>query len=149
MSFKKSAKAVSINQRTWTKNLTTFSHSLKKRRHKFKYIVDSLESLCKLPKEVAIVGRYLALAETEKSRKLRVKQICKEITKLWQKMNFPILSSQTAERKVIDIISKYDKFLKRSTVETENSFSNLLAVKESDGEWLCAEDKNLYYLTLT
>lgn len=70
MSCKKSAKAVLINKSAWAKNLTNFSDSLKKRQKLFKYIVNSLESLCKLPKELAIVGRYLALAEGKKSREV-------------------------------------------------------------------------------
>ncbi len=145
MSFRKSAKAVSANQRKWTRNLTPFSQSFKKRQHKFKSIVNSLEGLCKLPKEVVIVGRYLALANSEKSRKVRIKLICNEITLLWQKMSFPILSNQTVERKVTSIIDKYDKFLKRPTAEKENSFSHrptcLCDVTKTEGEWLCTEDK--------
>lgn len=110
MSYKKSGLDVSNNEAIWKKNLTSFNHSLKKRRQTFKFILVSLENLSKMPKEATIVGRYMALAETLKSRKLRINEICKETIKLWQKLNFPVLSIQTVERKVLHIIEKYDIF---------------------------------------
>ena len=63
-------------------------------------------------------------------------------------MNFPILSSQSVKRKVHDISSKYDKFLKKPTAKTEESFSNLFDVTKPNGVWLCAEDKQLYHSQL-
>ena len=67
MTSKKSAESVLRNKIVWSKNLTSFSKSLKKRQKMFKYIGDTLENLCKLPKEVTIVGHYLELAEGQKS----------------------------------------------------------------------------------
>lgn len=148
MTSKKSAESVLRNKIVWSKNLTSFSKSLKKRQKMFKYIGDPLESLCKLPKEMTIVGRYLALAEGQKSSEVRLKQICEEVTKLWQKMNFPMLSSQSVKRKVTSIMTKYHIFQKKPTAKTEESFSNLFDVTKLDGIWLCLEDKNLYYAQL-
>lgn len=148
MTSKKSAESVLRNKFAWSKNLTSFSKSLRKRQKMFKYIGNPLESLCKLPKVVTIVGRYLALAEGQKSSEIRLKQICEEVTKLWQKMNFPILSSQSVKRKVTNIITKYHMFQKKPTAKSEESFSNLFDVTKPDGIWLCLEDKNLYYAQL-
>lgn len=143
---KNSANSVSCNSIVWTKNLVIFKNSIKKRQSLFKYIVDSIEHMSKMPKEVVIVGRYLALAEFVKSREGRLKQISQEVTALWQKMNFPIQSSQTVKRKVTNIINTYDKHLKNPSRKTEESFTNVFDITNSGGEWLCTEDKQLYKL---
>ena len=75
-----------------------------------------------------------------------MKQISQEVTALWQKMNFPIQSSQTVKRKVTNIISTYDKHLKNPSKKTEESFTNVFDITNAGGEWLCTEDKQLYKL---
>jgi hypothetical protein len=116
----------------WTRNLTSFQQSFKKRSQDFKSMAHSLESLCKMPNEAKVIGRYLALAEGEKSRSNRIATICEEITKLWFKFSFPILSRSVVKQKVSIIIQKYDKYLKRPCAGTKYSFINLIDVTKCD-----------------
>ena len=148
MSFKKSSSDVAINKDTWTKNLTRFNQSLRTRSSKFKRMPLSLESLCKMPQEAAVVGRYLTLAEKEKSKSERVEMMCEEATKLWHKLNFPVLSKRSVQRKIDLMMQRYDNYLKRPSVHKEASFLNLLDITQLNGEWLCTEDKQLYLTQL-
>jgi hypothetical protein len=144
MAFKKSSLDVSTNKNIWTGNLTQFNDSVRTRSNQFKRTSQSLENLCKMPKEAVVVGRYLCLGEIEKSRSRRVDMICEEVSKLWRKLDFPMLSRQTVLRKVHSIMQKYDRFLKRPIADIENSFENLFDITKPDGEWLCSEDKEFY-----
>ena len=143
MSFKKSILSVSKNKDIWRRNIKKFPDSVRM-RGPVGIVRESLECLCKMPLESVVIGRYVALGDNEKSRMKRIKVICKELTTLWKKLNFPILSEQSVKRKVETVIRKYDSFLKRPTGSVSVVFGALLDVTKVDGEWLCSEDKTFY-----
>ena len=68
-----------------------------------------------------IVGRYLELFDSEKSRIIRIKIIAEELTNLWKSLNFPIVSHQQVQSKTRSVVDLYEKY-----------------------SWLCSEDKKFY-----
>ena len=97
--------AVGKNKDKWSSNLTKLQNSTKK-RGKIGIEVKPLDSLCRMPKEWMIIGRYLGLAEKEKSRKKRIDVISEEIEHLWDNLHFPILSSRSVIRKIETVMKR-------------------------------------------
>ena len=145
MSHKKSASATQKNKPTWTRNLVRFQESHKKRRA-IPLEEHSLENNSRIPLKIQIVGRYLFLGATVKGRKERVKEIAKEVSSLWQnKLNCPKLSSQVTEVKLDKVLKTYDECVKRGKYDL---LDEVFDITKENGEWLCSDDKKLYYLQI-
>ena len=67
---------------------------------------------------------------------------------MWHKLNFPVLSKRSVQRKIDLIMQRYNNYLKRPSVHKEASFLNLLDITQLNGEWLCTEGKQLYLTQL-
>ena len=107
MSNKKSSFAVNKNKDKWSSNLTKFQKTLNK-RGKIGIEVKPLDSHSRMPKEWMIIGRYLGLADSEKSRMKRIATDSEEIKHLWNFLNFPVLSSRSVARKIETVLKKYE-----------------------------------------
>ena len=79
-----------MSQKMNSKNLLK-TYSVK-RKPDLLFVIVSLSDLCKMPTKKHVVGRYLELFDSEKSRIIRIKMIAKELTNLWKSLNFPIVS---------------------------------------------------------
>ena len=71
MSHKRSDAVVQKNKNIWTKNLTRFQPSLK-RRTVVALETSSLEEKCRMPLQTQIIGRYQFLGNEIKGRKERI-----------------------------------------------------------------------------
>ena len=89
MSYKKCSDAVQKNSAIWSRNLLSFEKSAKKRKE-FPVVQQSLGNKCKMPKESDIIGRFLYLSKTWKSKAERYKIIRNEIEELWSKFDFQL-----------------------------------------------------------
>ena len=78
-----------MSQKMNSKNLPK-TYSVK-RRPDLLFVTVSLSELCKMPTKKQIVGRYLELFGSEKSRVTKIKMIAEELTNLWKFLNFSIV----------------------------------------------------------
>ena len=62
-------------------------------------------------RETFTIGLYNNLASIEKSRKERVRLVAVKISKLWNKLSFPNISTKSFGRKIEKVIEKHDKYL--------------------------------------
>ena len=115
-----------------------------KRRPDLPLVTVSLSELCKMPTKKHIVGRYLKLFDSEKSRIFRIKMIVKELTNLWKSLNFPIVSHQQVQSKTRSVVDLYKKYRKRKSEQVEKELKGFFDITKADGNWLCSEDKKLY-----
>ena len=139
----KISKVSSDNLRSkWTHNVSPGV----KRRQCLPIRTDSLDTLCKMPSERDVLGRYLGLYNMEKSKDTRLSKIIKELLQLWTKLNFPVLTQQRIKAKLNVLINTYEK--KRRKTDFENVFENLFDITKESGDWLSSEDKALYNLQL-
>ena len=84
-----------------------------KRRPDLLLVTVSLSDLCKMPTKKHILGRYLELFDSEKSRIIRIKMIYKKLTNLWKSLNFPIVSHQQVQSKTRSVVDLYKKIQKK------------------------------------
>ena len=91
-----------------------------------------------------IVGCYLELFDSQKSRTIRIKMIAKELTNLWKSLNFPIVSYQQVKSETRSVVDLYKKYRKRKSEQVEKELKDLFDITKVDGNWLCSEDKKLY-----
>ena len=70
---------------------------------------EDLEGFTRLPLKKDVLGRYHTLLDEEKSKKKRVDAIFKELTNLWKKMSFPMLSQQAITSRIGKLIKDYEK----------------------------------------
>lgn len=146
MSFKQSENSVTKNAKIWVKNLVPFEKSKTKRR-KIPNIENSISELCKIPKQIIIIGRFNALAKEEKIRINRYKIMSNELIDLWSKLNFPTIAKSSVERKITKLIENYERFLKYSDgKDILSTFDKIFDITNEKGLWLSTEDKNLYHL---
>ena len=143
---KKSQSGVEAAKETWTKNLKS---QTKRRPDIPEQKFDLSDKMCKMPSSRVIVGRYLGLFEELKGRKDRIAKISEELTKLWEKLNFPAVSKQQVNAKVEKIISLFEKDRKRSNEEFKNILNKLFDITKVQGNWLSGEDKKLYQQQIT
>lgn len=109
-------------------------------------VEDSLSNRGRMPLEEQVVGRYLFLGKTVKSKKQRIAEIMNEVTDLWkQKLNFPMVLESSVRRKVMRLIALYSTCAKRSNFEPLN---RVFDVTKIDGQWLNENDKKLYIVQL-
>lgn len=130
------------NKEIWRKNLVNFDDSVK-RRGPISIESVPLSDKNRMPLQRNIVGRYLYLADSIKSRNDRSKVICEELINLWRKLNFSHVSPQNVKQKIDKVLKTYDECLKRGNLDKLNE---LMDITKIDGSWLCSEDKNLYLL---
>ena len=143
MSHKKGASTTERNKKAWTKNLIPFRESHKKRRA-VPLEEQSLANNSRIPLKIQIVGRYLFLAASIKGRKERLKEISKEVTRLWEnKLNFPTLSIQVVQEKLDKLLKTYDECVKRGKYDP---LDEVFGITKESGEWLCSEDRWLHHL---
>ncbi|ESN98045.1 hypothetical protein HELRODRAFT_177274 [Helobdella robusta] len=147
MSYKQSSLSVTKNKDKWSSNLKKFQNTLK-RRNKISIGIKHLYSHSRMPKEWMIIGRYLGLASTEKSRLKRITTLRQEIEQLWSLLNFPILSLHSVGRKIETLLKKYDTHLKKPVGDMREQFDKLFDVTNKTGQWLCAEDKKFYQIQI-
>ncbi|ESN93381.1 hypothetical protein HELRODRAFT_180908 [Helobdella robusta] len=147
MSYKQSSLSVTKNKDKWSSNLKKFQNTLK-RRNKIRIGIKPLYSHSRMPKEWMIIGSYLGLASTEKSRLKRITTLRQEIEQLWSLLNFPILSLRSVGRKIETLLKKYDIHLKKAVGDMREQFDKLFDVTNKTGQWLCAEDKIFYQIQI-
>ena len=143
MSHKKSASTTERNKKIGTKNLISFEELHKKRRA-VPLEEQSLKNNSRIPLKILIVGRYLFLVAPIKGRKERLKEISKEVTRLWEnKLNFPTLSIQVVQAKLDKLLKTYDECVKRGKCYP---LDEVFDITKEIGEWLCSEHRWLYHL---
>ena len=97
-----------------------------------------------MPLKEHILGRYYFLLESTKSKRVTLSIVCKELTGLWAKLNFPLLTEKDAIYRLICILKQYEKYQRRPTSKSKAEMSKIFNFTKSDEEWLCEEDKKLY-----
>lgn len=105
---------------------------------------DMRDTLCKMPSNRDIVGRFLGLYDQLKGRHDRLRKISEELLNLWEKLNFPVLSKQQVSAKVDKLITSFEKHRKRPNAEFQENLAHLFDITKTNGYWLCSEDKELY-----
>ena len=105
---------------------------------------DELFHLSRMPLKRDIIGRFLGLFEAMKEKKVRIKKIADEICILWNKLNFPLVSSQRIIFKLTKLCNAYVDYRKKNNRNLENQLRKVFDVTKQDGTWLCSEDKQLY-----
>ena len=143
MAYHKSARIIQRNVYAWTDNLLGKSLSLQEptRRHVPK--VDCLTDFVRMPLKKHILCRYYFLLESTKSKKDRLPIVCKKLTGLWAKLNFPLLTEKDAIYRLIRLIKQYEKYQRRPTSKFEAEMSKIFNITKSDEEWMCEEAKKL------
>ena len=96
------------------------------RRQDLPLVTVSLSDLCKMPTKKHIVGRYLELFDSEKSRIIRIKMIAKELTNLWKALNFPIVLHQQVQSKTRSVVDLYKKYRNRKSKQVEKELKGFL-----------------------
>ena len=146
MAYQKSARITGIqkNVYAWTDNLPAKSLSLQEptRRHLPK--VDCVTDFVRMHLKKLIFGRYYFLLESTKPKKDRLSIVYKELTGLWAKLNFPLLTEKSAMYRLTCLIKQYEKYQRRPSSKFEAEMSKIFDITKSDGEWLCEEDIKLY-----
>lgn len=141
MQSKMSKSAVEAAGEKWAQNL----RSTTKRRPCIPELKqDMSDTICKMPSNRDIVGRFLGLFDELKGRHDRLRKICEELLKLWEKLNFPVLSKQHVSAKVDKLITSFEKHRKRPNAEFEENLAHLFDITKTNGNWLCSEDKELH-----
>ena len=106
--------------------------------------VDCLTDFVRMPLKKHVLGRYYFLLESTKSKKDRLPIICKKLTDLWAKLNFPLLTEKDGIYCLICLIKQYEKYQRRPTSKFEAEMSKIFNITNSDEEWVCEEAKKLY-----
>lgn len=147
MSFKskKSKSEVELGRKKWARNLTTTT----KRRPSIPEIKKDINvTMCKMPLNRDIVGRFLGMYDELKGKADRIKKISQEVQKLWEKLNFPFLSKQQISARVEKLIIGLEKYRKRQNEEFEKNLTHLFDITNQSGNWLSCEDKELYKIQI-
>ena len=145
MAFKRSSTDINKNSRLWTNSLVRFEKAIQLRKS-IPCIEASLENYYKIPLKSAIIGRYHYLAKNTKCRKNRFKMITEELESLWiRKLNFPVIKLKSVVRRVENLISEHNTFIRRPGQKDEKvTFGGIFDITYTNGEWLSGEDKQLY-----
>lgn len=139
MDFKRSRLSVLKNAKVWTKALTKFKDSTTMSRN-IPDIVIPLHELSKMPTQKIIIGRFHALAASEKSKTKRYKIISKELCDLWSKMKLPKIQTKSVNRKVEKLIQIYDKNLKK---KRGYNFENIFNISNENTDIIQSELSSL------
>ena len=144
MAYHKSARIIQKSVYSLTDNLPAKSLSLQEptRRHLPK--VDCLTDFVRMPLKKHILRRYYFLLESTKSKKDRLSIGRKELTGLWAKLNFSLLTEKGVMYRLTCLIKQYEKYQRRPTSKFEAEMSKIFDITKSDGEWLCEKDKKLH-----
>ena len=92
---------------------------------------------------------YHFIYANTKSRDERVKLIEKELIALWNKLNFPILSSQCVIGRINKLLKDCENNRKYQKQQFDEEIEKVFDITKVDGFWFCAEDKKLYELQIT
>ena len=84
------------------------------------------------------------MLESTKSKQNRLPIVCKKLTSLRAKLNFPLFTEKDAIYRLICLIKQYEKYQRRPTSKFEAEMSKIFNIAKSDEEWLCEEAKKLY-----
>jgi len=127
------------NRSTWSKNLDPFQHITNSRK-----IVtqNSLAQLTRMPTEEQVLNRFKFLAAEIKGRNSRRNKVVEELQSLWIRLSFPSLSLASMFKKIDSLLQKSNKQRRKSTKTTD--FSNVFDITNSNGAWLCNEDRIFY-----
>ena len=106
-----------MSQKMNSKNLPK-TYSVK-RKPDLLFVTVSLSDLCKMPTKKHILGRYLELFDSEKSKIIRIKMIYKKLINLWESLDFPIVSHQQVQSKTKSVVDLYKKYRKRKLEQVE------------------------------
>ena len=63
---------------------------------------------------------------------------------MWQNFSFPTLSKQSVHCKIGNLITDYDKYLRKPKRSVKTSFSQLLDTTDLKDMWLTSKDKKFY-----
>lgn len=93
---------------------------------------DMRDTLCKMPSNRDIVGRFLGLYDQLKGRHDRLRKISEELLNLWEKLNFPVLSKQQVSAKVDKLITSFEKHRKRPNAEFQENLAHLFDITKTN-----------------
>lgn len=142
MSHRKSYSEVERNKKIWKKNVIDFKNSMMV-RGPIPLVQTPLMDRTRMPLKRDIICRFSHMAPDIKGRKDRLKKISKEVQLLWTKqLNFPIISDQAVSAKLEKV---FDGCTRRGDY---GRLDDVFDVTKLDGEWLNAEDKELYKVQL-
>lgn len=137
MSYFKSSETVKKNARKWASNLPLSSYT---KQHDLPR-VECLTSYTRLSQKRHILGRYHTLLEEDKLKNARIQRLASELTQLWVKFSFPILSQQAINARLTKLIEKNQCRPKKDFLHEMN---NIFDITKVDGARLCREDKEPY-----
>lgn len=141
MSHRKSYSEVERNKKIWKKNVIDFKKSTMV-RGPIPLVQTPLMDRTRMPLKRDIIGRFKHMAPDIKGRKDRLKKISKEVKLLWtEQLNFPIISDQAVSAKLEKVVQVFDECTRRGDY---GCLDDVFDVTKLDGEWLNAEDKELY-----
>ena len=120
MSDKNSKSVVDSNSQIWVKNFPTTNRS---RRSIFPLIA-CLENLSRKPTSKEVLGRFIYMKDEVKEKKERIKVIRLELEALWKNMSILCISSSGITKKLETLTGKYDKYLRRKSLEFEEECNN-------------------------
>ncbi len=118
------------------------------RRPKISLQVTVLNELCKMPLKMDVIGRFLGLHNKVKEKKVQIDMIAKELSGLWNKLNFPVLSFQRIKSKITQLIDAYVKYRMKNKKIFANNLPSIFDNTKTDGHWLSSEVKKLYELQI-
>ena len=110
--------------------------------------IENFKDYVRLPHKKDVLECYQTLLEIEKSKQKKVKIITVELTKLWGKMSFPIISEQAIIARIKKLIAEYEKDQKYPKEEFKLKLDTVFDITKPKGQWLCEEDRKLYKIQI-
>ena len=83
-----------------------------------------------------------------KRKKTWIQLIYDKLFQLWKKFNFPTLSRQAITARLDKLISNYRNYQRKASKTFEKDMQKVLDITNAGREWLCQEDKDLYYMQI-
>ena len=80
-----------------------------------------------------------------KRKKTWIQLIYDELFQLWKKFNFPTLSGQAITARLDKLIFNYRNYPRKPSKTFEKDMQKVFDITNAGVEWLCQEDKDLYY----
>ena len=100
--------------------------------------VDCLTDFVRMLLKEHILRRYYFLLESNKSKNDRLPIVCKKLTGLWAKLNFPLLTEKDAIYRLICLIKQYEKYQRRPTSKFEAEMSKIFNILQNQMKSGCA-----------
>ena len=140
MSGFKSFDTVKKNSKVWAQNLPKPKGNQKRIFPR----IETLTDFIRLPLKKDILGLYITLSISEKSKENRIKTINSQLSDLWQKFSIPMLSKQAISARLKKLLTDYEKNQKYSKMDFEEALEDIFDITKFNGEWLNKEDKDFY-----